>query len=360
MYAAAQVAEVLESLQSASAFHGQVGQRWSQQVTERLTVATTHTATHLVQVGESEVVGSVDDDGVGVGYVDAVLDDGRRQQHVVVVVGKVEDNLLQFLGLHLTVSHRYACVRHVLIDNLLDALQVVDARIDEVHLTIARQLEVDGVGNDFGAEGVNLRLDGVAVGRRRLDNAQVAGTNQRELQRPRYGRGRHRQRVDVGLHLAQLLFGGDAELLFLVDDEQSEVVEVYALADELVRTYQDVYLAVFQVFQYLFRLLCAACSRQVFHTNGQVLQSRRECLVVLEGQHRGRHQHGYLLGVACSLEGSTYGHLGLAEAHVATDQTVHGLCLLHVGLHVVGGFQLVGSVFVEERGLQFMLHKVVG
>ena len=80
---------------------------------------------------------------------------------------------------------------------------------------------------------------------------------------------------------------------------------------------------------------------------------------MLIGQHRRGHQHGHLFRVAGRLEGGAYGHLGLAEAHIATHQTVHGLCLLHIVLHIVGGLQLVGGVFIEERCLQLVLQKRV-
>ena len=90
------------------------------------------------------------------------------------------------------------------------------------------------------------------------------------------------------------------------------------------------------------------------------MQSALECLVVLIGEHRGGHHHRHLLGVACRLEGSAHRHLGLSEAHVAAYQTVHGSRCFHVGLHVVGGFELVGGVLIEETCLQFVLHERVG
>ena len=129
-------------------------------------------------------------------------------------------------------------------NHLGNVLQVADAVVDEIDLPVARHLEVDGIGNDFGSEGVNLRLDGISVRRRRLYDAQVAGTDERELQGTRDGGCRHGERIDVRLHLAQLLLGGHTELLLLVDDEQSEVTELHALADELVRTYYNIYLSV--------------------------------------------------------------------------------------------------------------------
>ena len=72
---------------------------------------------------------------------------------------------------------------------------------------------------------------------------------------------------------------------------------------------------------------------------------------MLISQHRRRHEHGRLLAVAGRLESRPYGHLGLAEAHVATDETVHRHSALHVGFHILRGLELVGRVLVEETGL---------
>ena len=214
-----QVAELLESLQSPATLYGQCRQRRCQQIAESLAVAASHTASHLVQVGESEVVSSIDDDGVGIGNIDTVLHDSCRQQHVVVIILEVDDNLFQFLRFHLPVTHGDTGIRDIFADEFLDALQVVDARIDEIHLSVARHLEIDGVGNHLCTKGMYLGLNGIAVRGRCLYDAQVAGSHQRELQGPGNGRSTHGQCVDVGLHLTQLFLRRDTELLFLVDDE---------------------------------------------------------------------------------------------------------------------------------------------
>lgn len=46
--------------------------------------------------------------------------------------------------------------------------------------------------------------------------------------------------LDIDAHLRQLLLGRHAELLLLVDNKQSQVVEFHLLAQDLVRTDQDV------------------------------------------------------------------------------------------------------------------------
>ena len=75
--AATQFGEVLQSLQSAACLGGERRLRRCKQIAERLAVGATYATAHLVEVGESEAMGIVDDDGVGVADVDAVLDDGR-------------------------------------------------------------------------------------------------------------------------------------------------------------------------------------------------------------------------------------------------------------------------------------------
>ena len=102
-----------------------------------------------MEVGESEVMGTIDDDGVGIGDIDTVLNDGGGEQHVVIVVGEVEDDLFEFLGLHLSMTNGNTGIGDVLMDHIGYLLQLTDAVVNEIDLTIARHLKVDGIGNDL-------------------------------------------------------------------------------------------------------------------------------------------------------------------------------------------------------------------
>ena len=82
--------------------------------------------------------------------------------------------------------------------------------------------------------------DRLSVGRRRRDDGEVARPHERELQRAGNRRRGEGQRIDIDAHLRQLLLGRYAELLLLVDNKQSQVVEFHLLAQDLVRTDQDV------------------------------------------------------------------------------------------------------------------------
>ncbi len=81
---------------------------------------------------------------------------------------------------------------------------------------------------------------------------------------------------------------------------------------------------------------------------------------MLISQHRGGHEHCRLLAITSRLEGRTYGHLSLSEAHVTADETIHRHSALHVGFHILRSLQLVGRVLIEEAGLQLVLHEIVG
>ena len=174
--AAAEVAEVLHRLQTAAGHIVQGSEGWGDKVAECLPVATSHTSTHLVDVGETVVLCAVDDDGVGIGHVDAVLHDGGGEHHVIVVVHEVEDNLLQVLRIHLSMADTHTGIGHVLVYHLLQLLQIADFVVHDEHLPVAAHLEVDGLGKDFGRESVYLGLDGVAVGWGSLDDGEVSCT----------------------------------------------------------------------------------------------------------------------------------------------------------------------------------------
>ena len=253
------------------------------------------------------------------------------------MVAEVYDGLFQPFGRHLAVAHGDTCIGHHAVYHVLQLLQLLDAVVHEEDLAVARQLKVDGLGDNIVVQRAHSGEDGVAVGWRCGQRAQVACSHQRELQRARDGRGAHRQRVHVEFHLLEFFLDGDAEFLLLVDHQQSQVMELNALADEFVGADEDVDFSLFQVGEYLFHLFGLARAAQVVHPDGEVLQALAEGAPVLERKHRCGHKHGGLFAVGRGLEGGTHGNLGLAEAHIAADEAVHRLAALHIGLDGLGG-----------------------
>ena len=180
---------------------------------------------------------TINNNGIGIRNVYSIFYNGSRKQYVIVVIGKIKDDLLQFLWFHLSMTNSHTSIWHIFQYHFLQARQIIDARIDEIDLTIARHFKVNGICYDFCAKSMDLRLDRITVRRWCLNDTQVASTHQRELQRTWNRRCRHGQRINIGLHLAQLLFRRNAKLLFLVDNEQSQVVKLHRLTNQLMRTY---------------------------------------------------------------------------------------------------------------------------
>ena len=75
---------------------------------------------------------------------------------------------------------------------------------------------------------------------------------------------------------------------------------------------------------------------------------------MLAREKRRRHHDRHLLAVHGGDEGGAQRHLGLAEAHVAADQAVHGPALLQVLEHGGDGGQLVFGFLVGEPGAEFI------
>ena len=94
-------------------------------------------------------------------------------------------------------------------------------------------------------------------------------------------------------------------------------------------------------------------------SNGKRGEAAAKSFKVLEREHRGRSEHGDLLGVGDRLERGAHGHFRLAVAHVAAQQAVHGLRALHIALDVGDGDGLVRRFFKLEGVFKFALERAV-
>ena len=169
---------------------------------------------------------TIDDNGVGIRYVDTVLYDSSREQHIIVVIREVENNLFQLLRLHLSMTYCNTGIGNVLLYDLGYVFKIGNSIVDKINLTITGHLEVYSLRQNLGRESMYLGLYGITVRRRSLDNTKIARANQRELESTRNWCSRHSEGVDRGLHLTKFLLGRDSELLLLVDDKQTKILEL--------------------------------------------------------------------------------------------------------------------------------------
>jgi len=318
------------------------------------------TPAQLVELSQAEPVRAVDDQRIRVGDVQAALDDGGRHQHVEIAARERGHDRFEALLVHLAVADDNFGFRN-------QAAQPGSYRVDGLHavmhkvdLPAAIQLAQNGLAHQAVVGRADVRHDGQAFFRRRLDHADVADAGQTHVERTRDGRGCQRQNVNLGAQRFELFLVCDAEALFLVDDEQAQVLDPDIRLEQAVRADDDIDLPVCQLVEDPSLLGGAPEARQHLDLDREGMQPPRKGIEMLLGEDGSRDQHGDLLAVHDRFEGGAQGDLGLAISHIATDQAIHGAGALHVLLDGVECLKLIVGLDVGEGRLQLVLPGRVG
>ena len=308
-----------------------------------------------MQVAQAEVLRLVDQDRIGVRDVQAVLDQGRAEHHVVVPTDEIQHPVFQLFGFHLSVRHANLHVRNQAVQDVVDGREFLHFVVQEEDLAAPVEFIIDDALDFLLVEENDFRLDGNAVGRRGVDNAQVARSQQGELQRSRNRSCGQRKGIHRSFEGTEFFFRGHAEFLLLINNQQAQVLEIEFLAKDLVRAYQDIDLtrgkALFDVIDFF----CRPQAADEIDVAGQVLQTLLESIVMLQRQDGRRHENRHLLAVASGLEGGSDGDFRFTETDIAADEAVHRAGILHVPLHGRGGRLLIGRIFIHEGRFQFFL-----
>ena len=309
----------------------------------------------LVEVGQAEVVRLVDDDRIGRRNVQARLDDRGADQDVRLAPQELEHDLFKLMAGHLAVAHDNTGVRGQLLHLFGHALNIVNAVMHKIDLTVAAQFADQGPADAFPVVRDHLGHDGPAIQRSGGQGADVAQTQHGHMQRARNRRGGERQHISGQAELQQLLLVFHAEALLFVDYHQPQVGKTHVLAEHAVCADDHVDFAALQGREGLGLLAGGLEPADRLDAERVVGHPAAEGAFVLLRQHGGRHEHGRLLAELDGFEGGADGHFRLAEAHVAADKAVHRLLVGHVFLHFGDGGQLVVGFLVGKLGLKLML-----
>ena len=175
---AAYCGEFLYGTQTFLGLVGKDGIGGYEHVAECFAIAASHAAAHLVQVAEAELLRVVDNHGVGVGYVETILDDRCRHKHIYFAFNKTHHGVFHLFAFHLAVGYGDRSVGYQAGHEAGHFGKVFDAVADEEHLTVARQFIHDGVADKLLAERGEFGLNGLSVGRWCLDHAEVASAHE--------------------------------------------------------------------------------------------------------------------------------------------------------------------------------------
>src|SRR4051812_5248828 len=350
--AGAELGVVAQRAQALRRLLGQGGRARVQEVRVRALARAAHATADLVELGEAEQVGALDDQRVRLRDVDARLDDARRDEHVGLAAQEAHHPRLELLLVELAVGHLEAHAGAQAAQALGRLVDRLDAVVDEERLAAAGPLPLERLLDEALVVLADVGLHRPAALGRRLDDADVAHAGERHLQRPRDRRRAHRDDVDLELELAEQLLLLDAEALLLVDDDEPDVLAAQVAPEDAVRADQDVDAAVVERGDRLALLLRAAEAADVLDREGVVLETLGERAEVLLGEDRRRREDEHLLAVVGRLERRSERDLRLAVADIAADEAVHRLRALHVGLDLLDRLALVGGLLPGEGGLE--------
>ena len=132
-----QFGEGTQCLQSPTGVLSQQFLRRRYQVAVSLSVASSDTTTQLMQVSQSVFLGGENEYRVHIRDVHTRLDDGGRNEDIVVVVDERLQPLFHLLCRQLTMRDDDACLGAQTPNTVLDAWQHLDAVVHDEHLSIA-------------------------------------------------------------------------------------------------------------------------------------------------------------------------------------------------------------------------------
>ena len=125
-------------------------------------------------------------------------------------------------------------------DAIAHALDRLHAVVQEIDLALPFQLAIDRVANDALVVAANNRFDRQPIERRRLDRRHVFHADERKIKRARNRRRRKREHIDEFEKLLELFFMQNAEALFFVDDDQTQILENDIAGNEPMRADDNV------------------------------------------------------------------------------------------------------------------------
>ena len=151
-----------------------------------------------------------------------------------------------------------------------------------------------------------------------------------------------------------------AEPVFLVNDEQAQVLELDVLLQEPVGPHYQIDSTLLQSLDGPRLLLLRTEPAQHLDPHRIVAKPLRKGLEVLLGEDGRRYEKGDLFVVDHGLEGGADGDLGLSETDVAADNAVHGFVLHQVVQDLTNDPLLPVRLLVFEALLHLPEKLVVG
>src|SRR5690606_9289353 len=117
----------------------------------------------LVELRESELVRTIDDERVRIRNVETAFNNGGGHEDVHLTIHEAAHDLLELLLLHLPVADLDLRVRYQPLHPLSEGVDRLDTVVDEEDLAAAVHLASDGIFDDGVRPGQHVRDDRLAI-----------------------------------------------------------------------------------------------------------------------------------------------------------------------------------------------------
>ena len=194
-----------------------------------------------MQLGQAKGIRAVNDQRIRIGNIQTGFHDGRADQHVKIVVPEINDDAFQLMFVELSVGHSNSRLGNKFLNMRGDRCDGVHAVVHVEHLPIAQEFPANRRANLRIGVGTHKGKDGLSFFGRSLKNRHFTNTRNRHLQSSGNRRCRHRKNIDIRAQSFECLLVFNAKTLFLINDDQTQVLESNGAAEQRVGTNHQVH-----------------------------------------------------------------------------------------------------------------------
>ena len=166
----------------------------------------------------------MDDHRIDIGNIESCLNDRRRHQHINITIDEIKHNLLKLMLLHLSMCKCHVRFRHKARDLVRNILDIIDAVVHIIHLSLSGQFPHDCLPYHFLIVFHNIGLDRLTLSGCFLKHAHITDTDKTHMKCPRNRCSSQCQHIHILFHLLDFLLMAHAEPLFLIDDQKSKIL----------------------------------------------------------------------------------------------------------------------------------------
>ena len=141
--------------------------------------------------------------------------------------------------------------------------------------------------------------------------------------------------MDVRPHLFQPLLVLDAKVLFFIDNQQSEALELHSLGKDRVGPDHDIDGAVGQPLAGFGHVPGRDEPRHRTHDDGEAPETLGKTLKMLPGEQGRGRDHRHLNAGHRRDKRRTQGDFRLAKPHIPADEPIHGSSRIQIGQHIL-------------------------